>query len=123
MRVEIELFNAEGRWDLALFINVIGVEKLLFSMIFENVTCVGILQITAHIRRMTCLVNILSLGVLKDLDIAAIISVKLTKNIMYVKSPVIGVWRHLNWMVRLAKVLQRLSGHHDLCLKSLIFFF
>ena len=105
MRVEIELFNAEGRWDLALIINVIGVEKLLFSMIFENVTCVGILQITAHICRMTCLVNILTLGILKDLDIAAIISVKLTKNIMYVKSPVIGIWRHLNWMVRLTKVL------------------
>ena len=105
MRVEIELFNAEGRWNLALVINIIGVEKLLFSMIFENVTCVGILQITAHICRMTRLVNILSLGVLKDLDIAAIVSVKLTKNIMYVKSPAIGVWRHLNWMVRLAKVL------------------
>ena len=105
MRVEIELFNAEGRWNLALVINIIGVKKLLFSMIFENVTCVGILQITAHICRMTRLVNILSLSVLKDLDIAAIVSVKLTKNIMYVKSPAIGVWRHLNWMVRLAKVL------------------
>ena len=44
MRVEIELFNAEGCWNLALFINVIGIEKLLFSMILENVTCVGILR-------------------------------------------------------------------------------
>ena len=43
MRVEIKLLNAEGCWNLALFVNVCGIEKLLFSMILENVTCVGVL--------------------------------------------------------------------------------
>lgn len=64
MWVEIELLNAEGSWNLALFINVCGVEKLLFSMVLENVTCVRILQITTHICRMTCLVYILSTSIL-----------------------------------------------------------
>ena len=72
---------------------------------------------------MACLVDILSSGILKDNDIATVVSVKLTEDIMYVEGPAIGVWRHLNWMVRLTEVLKRLSRHHDLCLKSLIFFF
>ena len=123
MWVEIELLDAEGCWNLALFINIRGIEKLLFSMILENVTCVRILQITTHICRMTCLVDILSLCILKDNDIATIVSVKLTKNVMYVEGPIIGIWRHLDWMVRLTEILKWLSRHHNFCLKSLIFFF
>ena len=123
MGVEVELLDAEGCWNLALFIDVCGIEELLFSMVLENVTCVGILQITAHVCRMACLVYVLSSGILKDNDIAAIVSVKLAEDIVYVEGPAIGVWRHLNWMVRLTEVLKRLSRHHDLCLKSLIFFF
>jgi hypothetical protein len=37
MGVEIELLDAEGCWNLALFINICGVEELLFSMVLENV--------------------------------------------------------------------------------------
>lgn len=122
MRVEIKLLNGEGRWNLALIVNVFGIEKLLFSMILENVTCVGVIKITTLVCRLTCLVYIISLIVLEDDDIATIVSIKLAKNIIYVEGPIIGIWRHLNRMGRLTEILKRLSRHHDLCLKSFIFF-
>ena len=71
---------------------------------------------------MTCLVYIISLIVLEDNDIATIVSVELAENIIYVEGPIIGIWRHLNRVVRFAEVLKGLSRHHDLCLKSFIFF-
>ena len=43
MWVEIKLLNAEGSWNLALFIDVCGIEELLFGIILENVTRVGVL--------------------------------------------------------------------------------
>ena len=91
-------------------------------MILENITSIGVCQIATLVRRMACLVYIISFVILEDKDITTIVSVKLAENIINVEGPMISIRRHLNRMVRLAEILKRLCRHHDLCFEGLIFF-
>lgn len=61
--------------------------------------------------------------ILKDNDVATVVSIKFTKDVIDVECTVVSVWWHFNGVGRLGKVLDQLLRHHNFSLKSFVLFF
>ena len=59
--------------------------------------------------------------VLEDNDVATLIAIKLTKNIIHVEGAIVGTGWHLDWVGWLSEVLDQVLRHHDLRFESLFF--
>ena len=122
MRVEVEFLNAEGGWHLAFLVDLGTVEQLLLGVVLEDVARESVLEIAAHIRPLTGLVHVMAFAILKDDNVASLVSVELSQDVAHVEGSVVRVRWHLHRMKRLGEVLDKLLGHHDLSLEGLILF-
>lgn len=61
--------------------------------------------------------------ILKNDDVATVVSIELTKDVIDVECSAVGIGGHFDGVGRLRKVLDQLLRHHNFSLKSLIFFF
>ena len=123
MRVEVELLNAEGSWYLTLLVDLGAVEHLLLRVVLEDVARLCVLEITPRIRPLTGLVHMMTFAILKDDNVASLVSVELTQDVAHVEGSIVRVRWHLHRMKHLSKVLDHLLRHHDLSLKGLILLF
>ena len=113
MWVKVELFEAEGRWHLALFVDFGSVKELLLGVVLKNVASEGVCQVTTYIGKLSSLVNMVALTVIKHDNIATVVTVELTQDIMHVKVPLLSIRGNLNRMVLLLEVLDRVLVHLD----------
>ena len=121
--IEVELLHTEWSRDFTFVIDICSIEKFLFCVVFKDVACVGILKITSDVGGVTSLVTAVTLVVLENNNVATIITVKLTQDVIDVESAMVSIWRHLDWMSRLVEVLDQLLRHNDLSFESLIVLF
>ena len=109
MRVEVVLLNAERSWYLTLFVDLYEVKHLLLGVIFEDVARGRVLEIASHICPLASLVNMVTIAILKDDNVASFVSVELTQDVAHVKGSIVRVRWHLHWMLHLSKVLYHLQ--------------
>lgn len=81
------------------------------------------MKVTTDVGCLSCLVAVVALTILENNDIATVVSVELSQNVIHIERPVVRIWWHLNWMGRLSKVLDQLLRHHNFSLKGLVLFF
>jgi len=81
------------------------------------------LEITANVSRLTSLITVVALTILKDNDVATVVSIKFTKDVIDVECTAFSIGRHFDGVGGLGKVLDQLLRHHNFSLKSFILFF
>ena len=123
MRIEIELFNAEWSGNFTLVIHLLGIKQLLLRVVLQDITGGWVLQITTDVGCLSCLVTVVALTILEHNDVATVVSVELSQNVIHIERPVVCIGWHLNWMGRFCKVLNQLLRHHNFSLKGLVLFF
>lgn len=69
---------------------------------------------------MASLVKIVAMAILKNDDVATIVSVKLSQDIVDVECSTVSIWRILDRVGLFVKVLNQLLGHHNFVLQLLI---
>lgn len=121
VRVEVEFFNAERSRYFTLVIDIIRAEHLLLSVVLEDVAGGGVLEVTANVSLLASLVNVVALTILEHNNVATLIAVQLTQDVIDVEGAVVGVGRHLYGMSWLVKVLDQVLRHHNLSLEGLLF--
>lgn len=121
MRVKVELFNAEWRWKFTLIVEISIAKHLLLRVVLEDVQRDGVLKITTNVSHVACLVTVVSLTILENNDVATVVSVELTQDIVHIERPVVSIRGHLDRVFWLLEVLDELLGHDNFSFKSLIF--
>lgn len=116
VRVKVEFFDTEWRRYFTLVIDIVRAEHLLLGMVLKDVATSGVLEVTTNVSLLSSLVNVVALTILEDNDIASLITVKLSEDIVDVKSAGIGVGRHLHRVCRLVEVLDQVLRHDNLSL-------
>ena len=106
--VEVELLKAEWCRHLALFIDFGGIEELLIRVVLKNVSCQRVGQVTSNIRQLSGLIDVVTLIIFKDNNISTVVSIKFSKDIIDIKSPIFSVRRHFHWMVWFIEILDRI---------------
>mmetsp|Transcript_13465 Transcript_13465/g.18429 ORF Transcript_13465/g.18429 Transcript_13465/m.18429 type:complete len:311 (-) Transcript_13465:4071-5003(-) len=122
MRVEVEFFDAEGGRHFALIIHVLLTEHLLLRVVLQDVASRWVLQVAAYIRRLPSLVDVVTLTILEDNDVATLIAIELAQDVVYVKGAMVGIRGHLHWVCWLVEVLDKVLRHDDFSLEGLLFF-
>ena len=107
MRVEIELFETEGRRHFPFFVYVGGIEELLLGVVLEHVPCLRVGQVASNVGRLAQFIDVIALIVLEDDDVSSIVPIELSQDVMHVERPIVSVRGHVNWMLLLFKVLNR----------------
>ena len=105
VRVKVEFFDTERCRYFTLVIDLLRAEHLLFGVVLEDIARGGVLQITTNICLLASLVDIIALTILKYDDVATLITIKLTQDIINIERAMISIWRHFNWMSGLLEVL------------------
>jgi len=108
MGVEIVLFEAEGCRDFPTLVQVGLGEHLLALEVLDDIASGGITQVAALVGWATGLVLDVAFFVLEDDDVALLIAVKISKNILDVEVSALMVWRHLHCEFTTDEILQRL---------------
>ena len=116
MRVKVEFFDTEGCWHFSPFVHILAVKELLLAVILQDVSCCWVLQVTAFISWLSCFVDRVTLTIFEYDDVASVIPIKLTKNVIDIECSVVSIRWHLNWMVLLVEIFKMLLAHNDLCL-------
>ena len=83
--VEVVLLDAEGGGDLTAVVDLIGAEHGLPRHVLNHVVGFGVGQVTSRIHWFALLVVLAAILVLKNNDVAFLISVEVTKNIVLVE--------------------------------------
>ena len=108
MGVEIVLLEAEGCRDFPTLVQVRLGEHLLALEVLDDIASGGITQVAALVGWATGLVLDVAFFVLEDDDVALLIAVKISKNILDVEVSALMVWRHLHCEFTTDEILQRL---------------
>lgn len=106
--VEVKLLKAEWCRYLALFIDFGCIEELLIRVVLKNVSCQWVGQVTSNVRQLSGLIDVVTLIIFEDNNISTVVSIKFSKDIIDIKSPIFSVRRHLNWMVWFVKILDHI---------------
>jgi hypothetical protein len=79
-------------------------------MVFDDIT-VSIAEVTTLVSGLAILVNTIALGILQDNNVALIIAIEITEDIVLVEVPGIVVWRDLDSWVTVLELHERLFRH------------
>jgi hypothetical protein len=110
MWVEVVPFNAVWGRDLATLIDFCLVEHRLLTVVLDDVT-VGVTEVPTLVRWLAILVDTISLSILQDDNVALIITIEVTKDVVLVEVPGIVVWRDLDSWVAVLELHERLLRH------------
>ena len=109
--VEVEFLDTERCRDLSLFIYIICVKELLLRVVLKNVSCEWVSQVASDICQLASLVNVISLTIFEDNNVATIVSVEFSQNVINIERPIVRIRWHLNWVIRLVKVFESILVH------------
>jgi len=112
VRVEIVLLEAEGSRYFTTLVQVRLGEHLLALVVLDDVAGGGVSQVAALVGGSSGLVLDVAFFVLEDDDVALLIAVEISKDILDVEISPFMVWRHLDCRITPNEVLQGLI--HDL---------
>lgn len=95
-RIKVVFLNTEGCWDLSSFIDFILFEHFLLQMLLYNVSCIWIKKISSFINSSSKFVHKIAIFILQNYDVPLLISIKLSKNIIFIKGLFVSNRRYLN---------------------------
>jgi len=90
-------------------------------MVLDDVTSLGISQVTSHVSRVARLILVVAFIILKYDDVAAVVTIEISKNVVLVEIPRVGIRRTLNCVLLTPEVLQKVVGHFNLGLVDSLF--
>ena len=80
------------------------------------------MQITSLVSRLASLVAEVALAVLEHENVASVVPVQLSEYVVDIESSALSVGGHLDWVLGLVEVPQRILAHDDLSLLAIVFF-
>ena len=122
MGVEVELLYREGRGHLSFLVHVERGEHWHSAIVFQDFASGLVLQITSLVSRLASLVAEVALAVLEHDNVASVVPVQLSEYVVDIESSALSVGGHLDWVLGLVEVLQRILAHDDLSLLAIVFF-
>ena len=103
--VKVKLLNTEGCRHLATLVHVSCREHDFMLHIFQNVTCLGISQVTTLVSRKPLPIFVVSLGICKHDNVAFLVAVEVSQNVILIEETSLSQWWHLNDRICLASEL------------------